>query len=87
MKKITLILLAIAFSFSGFTQESTDADTLWKYSGVTSLNLSQLSLTNWAAGGENSVSVNALIKLSPNYNNGTIYWDNDLTLGFGLEAG
>ena len=84
MKKTTLILLAIVGSLSGFAQESTDADTLWKFSGVTSLNLSQLSLSDWAAGGDNSLSGNALVKLSPDYDDGTLNWDNDLILGFGL---
>ncbi len=67
-----------------FAQDPVDADTLWKFTGVTSLNLSQLSLTNWAAGGENSISGNVFFKLSPDYDDGTINWDNDLTLGFGL---
>ena len=58
--------------------------TLWKYSGITSLNLSQLSLTNWAAGGQNSISGNALVKLSADFDDGTLNWDNDLILGFGL---
>ncbi len=84
MKKITFILLAIALSVSGFAQESTDADTLWKYSGITSLNLSQLSLSNWAAGGDNSLSGNALVKLSADFDDGKKNWDNDLILGFGL---
>jgi len=84
MKKTLLILLAIALSLSGFAQPSNDADTLWKYSGITSLNLSQLSLSNWAAGGDNSLSGNALVKLSADFDDGTLNWDNDLILGFGL---
>jgi hypothetical protein len=84
MKKYTLILLAIALSVSGFAQQSNDADTLWKYSGITSLNLSQLSLSNWAAGGDNSLSGNALVKLSADFDDGNRNWDNDLILGFGL---
>jgi len=86
MKKLSLTFLALTiFMFSTYAQESTDSDTLWKYSGVTSLNLSQLSLTNWAAGGDNSISGNALLKLSADYDNGTLNWDNDLILGFGLN--
>ncbi len=84
MKKTTLILLAIALSVSSIAQQSTDADTLWKYSGITSLNLSQLSLSNWAAGGDNSLSGNALVKLSADFDDGTLNWDNDMILGFGL---
>lgn len=75
------MILAAALSFA---QDPVDADTLWKITGVSSLNLSQLSLSNWAAGGENSISGNVLFKLSPDYDDGTINWDNDLTLGFGL---
>jgi len=87
MKKVTLTIATILLAGALFAQEpadNPDADTLWKVTGITSLNISQLSLTNWAAGGENSVSGNTLIKLSPDYDNGTLNWDNDLTLGFGL---
>jgi hypothetical protein len=38
------------------------ADTLlgWKTGGVLNLNLAQTSLTNWVAGGQNSVAFNGL---------------------------
>jgi len=65
-------------------QEAADADTLWKFSGTTSLNLSQLSLTNWAAGGQNSVSVNGILSLFSNYRSETSAWDNSLDVGYGL---
>jgi len=65
-------------------QDSPNADTLWKFGGTTSLNLSQLSLTNWAAGGDNSISGNALINLSANYASEKSSWENKLILGFGL---
>jgi len=84
MNKIILTIAVTMMAVSLHAQESSEADTLWKYSGITSLNLSQLSLTNWAAGGENSVSGNALIQLSADYDNGTLNWDNDLSMGFGL---
>ena len=84
MKKATFTLLALIMAFSAFAQQPEDADTLWKYSGLTSLNLSQLSLTNWAAGGDNSISGNVLVKLSADFDDGTKNWDNDLILGFGL---
>ena len=55
MKKILILLSAALISVTLAAQEPA-ADTLWKFSGTTSLNLSQLSLTNWAAGGDNSLS-------------------------------
>lgn len=84
MKSALLTLLGIVLSGSLFAQQTTQKDTIWKITGMASLNLSQLSLTNWAAGGENSVSGNALFKLSPDYDDGTLSWNNDMTLGFGL---
>ena len=84
MKKLRLTIGLIMVAALTFAQDPAEGDTLWKVTGVTSLNISQLSLTNWAAGGENSLSGNVLIKISPDYDDGTINWDNDLTLGFGL---
>lgn len=84
MKKLSLIITAILLAISLHAQDSAEADTLWKFNGVTSLNLSQLSLTNWAAGGDNSISGNVLLQLSADYDDGKLNWDNDLKLGFGM---
>lgn len=84
MKKILLILSIPLISLSISAQEPVATDTLWKFSGITSLNLSQLSLTNWAAGGDNSLSGNALINLSAIYATEKTEWENKLTLGYGL---
>jgi hypothetical protein len=84
MKKTLLILTIAMTSLTFYAQDAVDADTLWKFSGTTSLNLSQLSLTNWAAGGDNSLSGNALINLSANYATDKTSWENKIILGFGL---
>jgi opacity protein-like surface antigen len=84
MKKIASTIIALCLVLSLAAQEETTPDTLWKINGVTSLNLSQLSLTNWAAGGDNSIAGNALVQVSADYDNGDLQWDNDLTLGFGM---
>jgi Protein of unknown function (DUF3078) len=84
MKRVTLTIAAIVMAASTIAQDPVAGDTLWKYSGITSLSLSQLALYNWAAGGDNNVAGNALIKLSADYDDGNKNWDNDLTLGFGL---
>jgi len=84
MKKIIFALAMFLIASGIHAQETTLADTLWKFSGTTSLNLSQLSLTNWAAGGDNSLSGNALINVSANYAKDKVSWENTLTLGFGL---
>lgn len=83
MKKIlSLLLLTITF----ITATAQESDTLWKFNGVTALNFSQLSLTNWAAGGENSVSGNAMINLLANYTSSdkNVTWNNEMLFGYGL---
>jgi hypothetical protein len=62
------------------------ADTIqgWKTGGVFAANLAQTSLTNWAAGGQNSVAVNGMFSIFANLINGKSRWDNSLDMGYGL---
>lgn len=62
------------------------ADSLegWKTGGYVALNLAQTSLTNWAAGGQNSLSINGMFSGFANYKMGKSVWDNSLDLGYGL---
>lgn len=56
----------------------------WKKGGNVGINFSQSSFTNWAAGGENALSVAALVNLHANYKKGDWSWDNNLDLAYGL---
>ena len=56
----------------------------WTIKGVTGLNASQTSLTNWAAGGENTVAGNLYLNIDANYLKGKWSWDNGLRTDFGL---
>ncbi|MFO0322683.1 MAG: DUF3078 domain-containing protein [Bacteroidota bacterium] len=62
------------------------ADSLktWKLGGVISINGQQVSLTNWAAGGNNSISLGGLVNIFAKYKKGEATWDNSLELGYGL---
>jgi hypothetical protein len=83
MKKYLLIIIfSILIVDSAISQEDTARN--WKTSGLFSLNASQVSFTNWAAGGENSVSGNSFVNLAANYKKDQMVWDNTLDLGFGL---
>ncbi len=87
MKKILLLILVFASSnlFSQTKIDSTKADTVkWKKGGSASLNFSQVSLTNWSAGGENSLSAIALVNLFANYKKDKNTWENTLDMGYGL---
>ncbi|MFL5809686.1 MAG: DUF3078 domain-containing protein, partial [Flavisolibacter sp.] len=65
-----------------------DADTAqsyWKKGGIFNLNISQGSLSNWAAGGDNfSLSLNSLLSLYGFYKKGKNSWDNTLDFNLGI---
>jgi hypothetical protein len=65
---------------------TASAETIegWKKGGTIFINVSQTSLTNWAAGGQNSLSINGLVDLNANYKKGKSNWDNSLDIGYGL---
>lgn len=64
--------------------DSLAADTTWKKGGMLGLNFSQVYLSNWAAGGQNSLSSNGLVSLFANRAKGKSSWDNTLDLAYGM---
>lgn len=85
MKKLLIVGLAVAFGFQSVNaQETAVIDTSWKTGGITALNFNQVSLSNWAAGGENSLSGAAFLSLFANHAKQRFAWDNVLDLGYGL---
>jgi Protein of unknown function (DUF3078) len=83
MKKIT-ILFTLLFSSSVLFAQTPDSLKHWTKGGVGSLNFTQTSFTNWAAGGQNAVSATALLNLFSNYKKNKTSWDNTLDLAYGL---
>lgn len=63
---------------------STDSVEGWNVGGLFGVNLSQASLSNWAAGGQNSLAVNSLFSIFANYKRGNSAWDNLLDMGYGI---
>ncbi len=55
----------------------------WFTTGVFNINMTQVSLTNWAAGGFNSVSGIAMFNGAANWKRDRKAWDNSLVLAFG----
>ncbi|MBK8874102.1 MAG: DUF3078 domain-containing protein [Bacteroidetes bacterium] len=85
MKRLLLTISTIAVvSSSSMAQETAAVDTSWKTGGIIGLNFTQVSLSNWAAGGQNSISGIALFNYYANYNKGKNIWDNSIDLGYGL---
>lgn len=63
---------------------TTDTIKPWQFGGIISVNGQQVSLTNWAAGGNSSISLAGLINAFARYTKGKIVWDNNLQLGYGV---
>jgi len=83
-KQITLLVLFSSATGISLAQTPAPVDTSWKKGGFAAINFNQVSLTNWAAGGENSVSGTALLSLFANYAKDKKSWDNQIDLAYGL---
>lgn len=81
MKKLLTVLFAIG-SIIVYGQNSDT--TYWKYGGAGSLTFSQVSLTNWASGGENSTAINASFGIFANRTKARGKWENTLDLAYGI---
>ncbi|MGD0340896.1 MAG: DUF3078 domain-containing protein, partial [Bacteroidales bacterium] len=64
--------------------QSADTTQGWKKGGVFAVNLAQTSLTNWAAGGQNSVTINGILSCFANLKKGKSEWNNSLDMGYGI---
>ena len=56
----------------------------WKRGVLTELGFSQVSLTNWAAGGSGSIALNAHINAHINYEKGNLFWENRGQISYGF---
>lgn len=64
--------------------QSADTTKGWKKGGLIGVSFGQTSLTNWAAGGQNSVAANGIVSLFASYKKDKNAWDNSLDLGYGI---
>lgn len=82
-KYFTLLTFFVLSALSGISQ--TTNDTIWKKGLFVSANINQVSFSNWAAGGENSVAINGFLNSYANYKKDNVIWDNNLDLSYGLN--
>ncbi len=83
MKKILIVLAGLFLtSVALFAQEAEES--VWKKGGSASINFSQVSFSNWAAGGVNTVSGVSNLQLFAKYKKDNTTWDNQLEFGYGL---
>lgn len=93
--KTKAIITVLILSLNNVGAQVLEAETLlrkrvkdsiegWKFGGVLGANLNQTSLTNWAAGGEESFSINGMASLFANYKKGKNRWSNSIDIGYGI---
>lgn len=88
---VAIVLFNMCTGLAQFTEvmaslKAFTADTVagWKKGVTFFINTSQTSLTNWSAGGQNSLSINGRATIFANYREENINWDNTLDVGYGI---
>lgn len=64
--------------------EKKAKESLWKDDAVASVGFTNTQLTNWAAGGYNTLTLLASLDGNANYADGPMYWNNHLQLDYGF---
>jgi len=88
MKKLlTAFIFLPSFLFSQQDSSAVKPDTVihhWHAGGTAGLNFAQASFTNWAGGGVNSLSGQALFSGCVSYKKDSTSWTNSLDLAYGI---
>lgn len=89
MKKIFFTAIFVLTAICSFAQDAEQPATeetpnYWTQGLTTQISFSQLSLTNWAAGGYGSVSLNTYINAYKDYAKDNFKWENQLQMGYGF---
>lgn len=85
MKKL-LVMALVLLPFLQTTAQEQDSIKTWKLSGSTGVNLSQTTLTNWSAGGDNSFAASAFLNGALEYKKEKWSWLNTLALEYGVTT-
>jgi len=95
MKKyVVLVMMVLAWSFGLKAQDEETVPTeeaapveevkFWTKSASFGFNVTNVGLSNWAGGGENSFAIGSLVKANATYSKGHITWLNTFEAGYGL---
>lgn len=84
MKKVlSICLLLVSVMAYGQTADN-DSIKNWTIGATPAFTFNQVSLTNWAAGGKNSLAGTFLLNMHFNYAKEKVSWENLFDLGYGL---
>lgn len=81
-----MIVCAIVIAMLSGTVAATaqESSSPWDNKGTVSLNLTQVALRNWAAGGQNTIGLAGLLSYRALYNGTGSRWETTLDVGYGL---
>jgi hypothetical protein len=85
MKKFLIFIFILSITIVLKGQKADTIPGPWKFKGMTSLSFSQVSLYNWAPGGDNSMALNGLIVLNLDYTKNKSSWSNSIDMGYGTQ--
>ena len=75
---------ALAMAGAEQAEQVVEKPQNWTTGLKTQINIGQTSLSNWAAGGDNTVSLAAFIDGNANWKLGEMFWNNRLQLDYGF---
>ncbi len=83
MKRPLSLMVILLMTLSLFA-ETPKEDKLWKLGGENGLRFSQVSLSNWAAGGNSSLAANGFLHFFANYKKNNLIWENKFQFAYGI---
>jgi hypothetical protein len=84
MKKVSILIITVVFGIQLMAQDAAPLPKNWKTKLETNLGFSQTALSNWAAGGENTLATNGLFNYFADYTKGKFTWNNYLGAAYGI---
>lgn len=84
MRKLVIIIGLLSMNMLNAQEADTVQVSPWKVSSVLNAAFSQVALSNWAGGGENSLSLSGLSNSGINYDKRNITWENSFEFAYGI---
>ncbi|MFA0960977.1 DUF3078 domain-containing protein [Roseivirga sp. BDSF3-8] len=86
MKKLFTAIMLMVLPIAVWAQDDSteEVDTTWITGGDVALNFSNVSLSNWAGGGQSSISLGGIFNTFAKMEDDRNLWQTDLQLAYGL---
>ncbi|HEY9116393.1 MAG TPA: DUF3078 domain-containing protein, partial [Roseivirga sp.] len=81
-----LFIIHVVRAQSADTTNTNTADSVvyWKNGGTLNINIQQIGLTNWAAGGESSIAIGGIFESFSTYEREEVVWENKARFAYGV---